>query len=212
MAQRHPFLYAGIGFYPHDTDRMTAAALDELEKMARSNPKVRAIGEIGLDYYYDGTPRDVQKKCLRAQMELARALDLPVSFHDREAHEDSLNIVKEFPEVRGVFHCFSGSVELARELWKRGWSTSFTGSITFKNARKLPEVVAQCPADLIMLETDAPYLAPVPHRGKRNHSGYLREICQAAAVFRGCDPEELAALSVENGRRFFRIEGKEDER
>lgn len=211
LAERHSFLYAGIGFYPHDTGKMTTDDLDALERMAKEHPKVKAIGEIGLDYYYDDTPREVQRKWLRAQMELARALDLPVSFHDREAHEDSLNIVKEFPGVRGVFHCFSGSVELARELWKRGWSTSFTGSITFKNAKKLPEVVAACPPDRIMLETDAPYLAPVPHRGKRNHSGYLPWICQAAAAFRNCDPEALAALTLENGRRFFRLEGKEVE-
>ncbi len=210
LAEKYPFLYAGIGFYPHNTSGMTPEDLDNLALLARQNRKVRAIGEIGLDYHYDDTPRDVQKTWFRAQMELAQSLDLPVIIHDREAHEDCLRIVKEFPRVRGVFHCFSGSLELARELWKLGYSCSFTGSITFKNAKKLPEVVRHCPQDRIMLETDAPYLTPVPHRGKRNDSGYLPWICQAAASFRDCAPEALAALTVENGLRFFQIEGKED--
>ena len=153
-----------------------------------------------------GTDREVQKRVLRCQMELAGELGLPVIIHDREAHKDSMDIVKSFPGVRGVFHCYSGSVEMARELLDLGWYLSFTGSITFKKARKAPEVIRFCPMDRLMLETDSPYLAPEPHRGHRNDSRMLPFIAQVVAEEKGLSTEEVARITMENGKRFFGIE------
>lgn len=204
LAERYDYVYAAAGIHPHEANTATEEALLEIEKLSHNN-KVVAIGEIGLDYHYDFSPREQQREAFRAQMELARALGLPVIVHDREAHEDCLNIVKEFKEVRGVFHCFSGSLETAKELVRLGWYISFTGSITFKNAKKAPEIVAALPADRLMIETDCPYMSPVPHRGKRNDSSYLKYICEAVASYRGISHEEAAGLTLENGKRFFGI-------
>ncbi|MCR4771499.1 MAG: TatD family hydrolase [Oscillospiraceae bacterium] len=204
LAEKYPFVYAAVGIHPHDADTLDDAALALIESCCR-HEKVKAIGEIGLDYHYDLSPRDVQKKAFRAQLELARALDMPVIVHDREAHEDCLAIVREFRGVTGVFHCFSGSAELAEELVRLGWYISFTGAVTFKNAKKAPGIVASLPEDRIMLETDCPYMTPEPFRGKRNDSSYLEYICAAVASFRGISPERAAAVTAENGRRFFSI-------
>ncbi len=138
-------------------------------------------------------------------MVLAQELGLPVIIHDREAHADTVSIVKEFPEVTGVFHCFSGSVEMARELLKMGWMLSFNGAITFKNARKAPEVIAEIPMDRIMIETDAPYLTPVPFRGKRNDSSYVRLVAEKIAEIKGLTPDDVEQITWENGKRFFKI-------
>ena len=142
----------------------------------------------------------------RAQMALARELDLPVIVHDREAHGDSLDIVREFPGVRGVFHCFSGSAEMARELVKLGWMISFTGVLTYKNARKAVEAAQAVPLERIMIETDSPYMAPVPHRGERNHSGYVGLICERLAELKGIPADECSRVTLANGRRFFHIQ------
>jgi TatD DNase family protein len=166
---------------------------------------VVAVGEIGLDYHYDFSPREAQKKAFRAQLELASSLGLPAIVHDREAHEDCLAIIRDFRAVRGVFHCYSGSLEMARELIKLGWHISFTGSITFKNAKKAPEIVAALPSDRIMIETDSPYMAPEPLRGRRNDSSNLYYICQAVAEYRGISHEDAARLTHDNGRSFFRL-------
>ena len=204
LAETYDFFYAAAGVHPHEAAAMTEADFSEIESLL-DHPKVVAVGEIGLDYYYNHSPRDVQKAVFRRQMEWARARNLPVIVHDRDAHADSLEIVKEFPGVRGVFHCFSGSWEFAKELLRLGWYISFTGSVTFKNAAKLPEVAKSLPDDRIMIETDAPYLSPEPVRGKRNDSRNLEHICARIAELRGVSTEELAALTLKNGRELFQI-------
>ncbi len=169
-------------------------------------PKVVAIGEIGLDYYWEeNPPREHQRRVFRDQLALARELELPVIVHDREAHGDSLSIVKEFPQVRGVFHCFSGSAEMAMELVRLGWMISFTGVLTYKNARKAVEAAQAVPLEQIMIETDSPYMAPVPFRGRRNDSGYVRCVCEKLAELKGISFEECARITMENGKRFFHI-------
>ena len=204
LSEKYPFLYAAVGVHPHDTKEMTDASLDELRSLA-SNEKVVAIGEIGLDYHYDFSPREVQRARFREQLELARELRLPAIIHEREACEDCLNIVSDFPDVRGVFHCFSGSRETAEIILKQGWYLSFTGVITFKNARRSHEVIENMPLDRLMIETDSPYLAPVPHRGERNTSLNLPHIAEKIAELRGLSLDEVAALTTENGKRFFGI-------
>lgn len=211
LAERFPFVYAAVGVHPEECGGWTGGELEALRELAR-HPKVRAIGEIGLDYYWEeNPPRELQKEVLHAQLELAEELDLPVIIHDREAHGDCLEIVRAHPKVTGVYHCYSGSLEDAKVLVKLGWMLSFTGSITFKNARKAPEIIEWLPMDRIMVETDSPYLTPVPYRGKRNDSGYVRLVAEKIAEIKGLDPEEVARITLENGRRFFRIaQGKED--
>ena len=167
---------------------------------------MRAIGEIGLDYHWpDNPPRELQQQVFHAQLELAEKLDLPVIVHDRDAHHDCLDIVRAHPKVTGVYHCYSGGVEDAKILMKLGWMISFTGSITFKNARRALEVIDLLPMDRIMIETDSPYLSPEPFRGRRNDSGRVHLVAEAIARRKGLDPEEVARITLENGRRFFRI-------
>ena len=205
LARAWPFLYAAVGWHPEDCAPYAPESLDELRALARE-PKVVAIGEIGLDYYWkENPPRELQQRVLRDQLALAEELDLPVIVHDRDAHGDCLSIVKEFPRVRGVFHCYSGSVEMARELVELGWMISFTGVLTYPNARKAVEAVQAVPPDRLMVETDSPYMSPVPFRGKRCHSGLVRYTCERMAELKGLSPEEMARITYENGRRFFRI-------
>ena len=206
LAEKYPHVYAAVGWHPENCAPYTEASLDALRQWAQS-PKVVAIGEIGLDYYWEqNPPREWQQKVLRDQLALARELDLPVIIHDRDAHADSLAIVQEFPTVRGVFHCFSGSVEMARELLKRGWYLGFDGPVTYKNAHKTVEVALDCPLERMLLETDSPYMAPVPLRGTRNDSRNVRHIAEKIAALRDLDTDALLALTAENGRRLFGIE------
>ena len=205
LAERYPHVYAAVGIHPEDCDGFQDGDLTELRQLLE-RPKVVAIGEIGLDYYWEeNPPRALQQEVLRRQLALAEELKLPVIFHDREAHGDSLAIVREFPAVRGVFHCFSGSVEMAEELLKLGWMLSFNGAITFKNARKAPEVIAAVPLERMMVETDAPYLTPVPFRGKRNDSGYVHLVAEKIAQLKGLPAEQVERQTWENGVRFFGI-------
>jgi TatD DNase family protein len=205
LAERFPHVYAAVGYHPENCAPYTDADLDVLRELAK-HPKVVAIGEIGLDYYWEeNPPREFQQTVFRRQLALAQELDLPVIVHDREAHADSLAIVREFPAVRGVFHCFSGSVEMARELWKLGWYVGFDGPVTYKNARKTVEVALEAPPDRILLETDSPYMAPVPVRGTRNDSRNVRYIAEKIAQLRGMETDALIALTAENGKRLFNI-------
>ena len=205
LAERYPFLYAAVGVHPEECADWRDSDVDELRTLA-TQPRVVAVGEIGLDYYWpENPPRALQQRVFRAQLALASELDLPVIVHDREAHGDSMAIVREFPQVRGVFHCFSGSAEMAKELVKLGWMISFTGVLTYKNARKSVEAAQAIPMDRLMIETDSPYMAPVPHRGKRNHSGYVAHTCQRLAEIKGITEEECAQITWENGMRFFQI-------
>ena len=206
FAARYGHVYAAVGWHPENADSFDCESLEKLRRWAR-RPKVVAIGEIGLDYYYeDGADRQTQKRVFYSQLELARELGLPVIVHDREAHADSLEAARTFPGLRGVFHCYSGSAEMARQLVDLGWYLSFTGAITFKNARRALEVLEVCPMERIMLETDSPYLAPVPHRGHRNDSTLLPFVAEVIAGVKGLSVEEVAAITLENGKRFFGIE------
>ena len=206
LAETYDYIYAAVGSHPDVADEVDEALLEKYRSLCAKHPKVKAIGEIGLDYHYEDIPRDIQKRAFRLQMELARELDLPVIVHEREAHEDGLKIVDEFPTVKGVFHCYSGSLEMAKELIKRGWYIGFTGVLTFKNARKAVEVASAIPIDRIVIETDCPYMAPVPFRGKRNDPGKVCHMAQRLAELRGITVEEAERITTENGKRLYRID------
>lgn len=207
QAQKFPNYYAAVGIHPEDCGAYgnVDAVMQELEALAHA-PKVVAIGEIGLDYHWnDNPPKEVQQLFFDRQMALAEKLSLPVIIHDREAHGDTMDTVLRYPGVTGVFHCYSGSPEMAKELLKRGWYISFTGVITYKNAARVGEVVKGIPLDRILVETDCPYLAPEPMRGKINHSGYVKYTAAKAAELRGEPYETFAKATVENGKRLFGI-------
>ena len=205
MAEKYPWLYAAVGSHPDAADEVCPEVIEEYRKLCKLNNKVKAIGEIGLDYHYEDIPRDLQKKAFLMQMELARELDLPVIVHERDAHEDGMAIVRDFPTVKGVFHCYSGSVEMARQLVELGWYIGFTGVLTFKNARKAIETAASIPLERIVLETDCPYMAPEPFRGKRNDPGYLYRMAEKLAEIRSLPVEEIHRITTENGKRLYRI-------
>ena len=204
LAQAYPFIYAAVGSHPDSADEVNETVIEEYRKLCQ-NEKVKAIGEIGLDYHYEDIPRELQKKAFVMQMELAKEVGLPVIVHERDAHEDGMAIVKAYPEVTGVFHCYSGSAEMARQLVDLGWYIGFTGVLTFKNARKAIETAESIPLDRIVLETDCPYMAPEPFRGKRNHPGYLYRMAEKLAEIRGVSVEEIHAITTENGKRLYRI-------
>ena len=205
LARQFPHVYAAVGWHPENCAAYTEESLNTLRMWAQEY-KVAAIGEIGLDYHWEeNPPRAFQQKVFRDQLTLAQELNMPVIVHDRDAHADSLAIVQEFPDVRGVFHCFSGSVEMARELLKRGWYLGFDGPVTYKNARKTVEVALMCPIDRMLLETDSPYMAPVPVRGTRNDSRNIRYIAEELAELCGMSADELIRLTSENGKRLFGI-------
>ena len=195
LAERFPHVYAAVGIHPEELGGMQAGDLEKIEALCESERCV-AIGEIGLDYYWDDTHKEEQKALFIQQLELAIDHDLPVIIHDREAHGDSLDIVRRCPDVRGVFHCFL----------KRGWYLGFDGPITYKNARKAIEVLEICPLDRLLIETDSPYLAPVPFRGKRNDPAKTLFVLQKLAEIRSLSPEDLSPLLFENGKRLFHIE------
>ena len=206
LSEAYDFIYAAVGSHPDDAAHVDEALINQYRELAQK-PKVVAIGEIGLDYYYEDVPRTQQQKAFRMQMELAGELNMPVIVHQRDAYEDALRIVDEFPEVRGVFHCFSGSVEYARELVKRGWYLGFTGVITFKNARKVVEVAQWAPLNRLLLETDCPYMAPEPFRGQRSDSTMLCKMAEKIAQLRGLSVEEIAKCTRENAMKLFGLEG-----
>lgn len=205
LAERFPFVYAAVGLHPEELDKYSPESFEEICSMAR-HPRCVAIGEIGLDYYWDASHKEEQKALFRRQIELALELDKPVIVHDREAHGDCLDIVRDYPGLRGVFHCYSGSAEMAKELLKLGWYLGFDGPVTYKNARKALEVLELCPMDRMLMETDSPYLSPVPMRGKRNDSSNLKYVAEKIAQVKGISPEQAAAITLENGCRLFGIE------
>ena len=205
LTAQYEYLYGAVGSHPDAADEVNEALLEEYRMLCKQNDKIKAIGEIGLDYHYEDIPRDIQKQAFRAQMALAKELNLPVIVHEREAHEDGMKIVEEFPEVTGVFHCYSGSAEMAKWLVSRGWYIGFTGVLTFKNARKAVEVAVSIPLDRIVLETDCPYMAPEPFRGKRNDPGKLYRMAEKLAEIRGLTVEEIHRITTENGKRLYRI-------
>ena len=205
LAEKYPFVYAAVGSHPDVADEVNDAVLEEYRKLCKLHPKVKAIGEIGIDYHYEDIPRELQLKAFRMQMELAREVQLPVIVHEREAHEDGMAVVREFSDVTGVFHCYSGSAEMAAQLVDKGWYIGFTGVITFKNARKAIETIERIPLERIVLETDCPYMAPEPFRGKRNDPGYMFRMAEKLAEVKGISVEEAQAVTMENGKRLYRI-------
>lgn len=207
IANKWDFIYGALGIHPENADEFNNDVLNEIREKIKSNKKIIAVGEIGLDYYWDeNPPREVQKEVFRKHMELAKELNLPVVIHDRDAHEDTLNIMKEYPEVIGTVHCFSGSVEFAKECLKLGYYIGITGVITFKNAKKLVQVVKEVPLDRLLVETDCPYMAPEPNRGKRNKSDYIEFIIEKIAEIKEIDPKQLNIKVNENFARLTNLE------
>ena len=205
LAEEYPFVYAAVGSHPDDADSVNGKLLDEYRRLS-AHEKVRAIGEIGLDYHYEDVPRARQIIAFEEQIELAEALRLPVIVHMRDAWEDAMTIVRRHPDLRGVFHCFSGSKECALWLAERGWYVGFTGVITFKNARRAVECVEALPLDRILIETDCPYMAPEPHRGRRNDSRYVPLMAQKIAQVKGLPIEQVAEATTQNAKTLFSIE------
>ena len=205
LAETYDFVYAAVGSHPDACDLVDEELIESYRKLCKLHSKVKAIGEIGLDYHYEDIPREIQKRAFRMQMQLAAELDLPVIVHERDAHADGLAIVDEFPAVKGVFHCYSGSLEMANELIKRGWYIGFTGVLTFKNARKAVEVASSIPLDRLVLETDCPYMAPEPFRGRRNDPGKLYRMAERLAELRGLSLEQIHRITTENGKRLYQI-------
>ena len=210
LALEYDFIYAAVGSHPDAASEVTADTLDAYRRLCQNNPKIRAIGEIGLDYHYEDIPRNIQQEAFRAQLALAQELGLPVIVHERDAHQDGLRIIGEFPDVTGVFHCFSGSAEMAMELVSRGWYIGFTGVLTFKNARRAVDAAGKIPLNRIVLETDCPYMSPEPFRGKRNDPGKLYRMAEALAAIRGIPVSEIHRITLENGCRLYRIPLPED--
>jgi len=204
LAEGSDYIWAAIGVHPHDAGDALSDYLDGLTEIAK-RPKVVAIGEIGLDYFYDFSPRDVQKKAFERQLELARRLKLPVIIHMREATQDTLDILREHKGLRGVMHCFSGSPETAEICLGLGLHISFTGSVTFKNARKVAEAAAAVPLDRLMAETDCPYLSPEPVRGRRNDPANVRYVIEKLAEIKGLTADEMAEINIQNAKEFFAI-------
>ena len=206
LAENYDYIYAAVGFHPENLEGAVLTDLDAIRDLA-GHPKVKAIGEVGLDYYWVKSPEDrtFSRDFFDAQLSLAEELDLPVIVHDRDAHKDCLDIVKAHPNARGVFHCCALSAEDAKVALDRGWMLSFTGNITFANARRAPEVIRCAPMDRIMLETDAPYMAPVPHRRQRCDSSLIPITAATIAQLKGLTVDEVLAITLDNGKRFFDI-------
>ena len=207
-AEKYSHVYAAVGIHPEYIEEIELdSTIKELKTLALSSKRIKAIGEIGLDYYWVKEPelRAKQAELLRRQLALAKELDMPVIIHDREAHADTLKIVEEFPEVKGVFHCYSGSIEMAQRLISLGYLISFTGVITYKNAKKAVEVVENIPLDKLMIETDSPYMSPEPFRGKRNSSLYVYRMAEAIADIKNIPLDEVINQTTENGKKLFNI-------
>jgi TatD DNase family protein len=206
LANQYDNIYAAVGVHPHDVNDMNNDTIEILRSLAKKD-KVVAIGEIGLDYYYDNSPRDLQRKWFREQIKLAKELKLPIIVHDRDAHGDTFDIIREEidNDLTGVLHCYSGNLELAKEYIKMGFYISFAGPVTFKNAKTPKEVVKGIPLDYILIETDSPYLTPEPHRGKRNEPLYVRYVAAMIAELKGISFEEVARRTSENVKKLFSI-------
>lgn len=206
LTKEHDYIYGALGIHPENAYEMKEDTLDEIKEYIKKNDKIVAIGEIGLDYYWEeNPPKEIQKEVFARQMKLADELNLPVIIHDRDAHQDTLDIMKQFANVRGVVHCFSGSVEFARECLKLGYYIGFTGVVTFKKSKKAVEVAKDIPIDRMLVETDAPYMSPEPNRGKRNQSNYIRFVISKIAEVREISEKELSEKLIDNTRRLFDI-------
>ncbi len=207
LAKKYDFIYAAVGVHPHDVGQLEDKDINTLRDLATSNEKVVAIGEIGLDYYYDNSPREVQKEWFKKQIELANELKLPIIVHDRDAHRDTFEIIKntKSPEIGCVLHCYSGNVELAKEYIKMGCYISIPGTVTFKNNKKTIEVVKEIPLEWLLIETDSPYMAPVPNRGKRNDPSMVQFVADKIAFEKGISYEKICEATKENAKKLFNI-------
>ena len=213
QAKQYNHMYVALGIHPEDARHLTVSTDEALAELAelmdtpekRTAGKIVALGEIGLDYYWQPYDKELQARLFEEQLRLAEEWDLPVIIHDREAHGDSFETVLRHKKARGVFHSFSGSAEMAKELTRRGWYISFSGVLTFKNARKVREVAAVVPTEQILIETDAPYLSPEPFRGRVNHSGRMAYTAKALAEVRGVSYEEIVKITAENAKRLFSL-------
>ena len=203
LAEKFPFVYAAIGYHPESIDDTTVFEKDKLIEISK-NKKVVAIGEIGLDYYWDTTFKNNQIDFFEKQLMLSKELDLPVIIHDRDAHGDTLEILKKH-QPKGVLHCFSGSIEMAREIIKLGLYIGVGGVITFKNSKKLVEIVKEIPLERILLETDAPYLAPEPYRGKTNNSAYILRVAEKIAEIKSITTKDVLSVTTKNVKALFNI-------
>ena len=205
LAQKYDYIYCALGFHPEEAHEERKGDQDTIVELLKTEEKAKAVGEIGLDYYWEeNAPRDVQIDLFRRQIEIAKELDLPVIVHDREAHEDTFNILSEM-RPKGVLHCYSGSKEQALQYTEMGFYIGLGGVVTFKNARKAVEVAEAIPLDKLLLETDCPYMAPVPHRGERNDSRLISLVAEKIGEIRGMDPQEIADITNKNAREFFGI-------
>ncbi len=204
LSEKYDSVYAAVGFHPHDAKDFTEEIYRKLKEWT-AKEKVVAIGEIGLDYHYDNSPREVQRAVFKRQLTLAKETGLPVVIHSREAKKDTLEIVKESGIDKGVFHCFSGDMDMAEKVMAMGFHISIAGPVTFKNAKKLVEIAKSIPDDYLLIETDAPYLAPEPFRGKRNEPSYLVYTARKIAELRGISMDDLARITTLNAKRLFRI-------
>lgn len=203
LADTHDFIYAVVGVHPMDVERYDKALEDEIERLA-GDKKVVAIGEIGLDYHWMTTPKEFQQEIFRKQIELARRVKKPIVVHTRDAMHDTIEILKDYPDVGGIIHCYPGSVESARELIDRFY-LGIGGTLTFKNAKKTVEVVREIPLERLVLETDAPYLTPEPHRGKRNEPIYVEHVARKIAEIKGIPYEEVVRVTTENAKKVYGI-------
>ncbi|WP_312420307.1 TatD family hydrolase [Anaerospora hongkongensis] len=206
LAQAHEGIYAAVGIHPHDAKAAVNADYDRMAEWVEQEKKVVAIGEIGLDYYYDLSPREVQQEVFIRHIDLARQLRKPIIIHDRDAHGDVMNIVKkEAKGIIGVFHCYSGSLEMAKEVLKLGFYVSFAGPVTFAKSTKLKEIAAAVPLERLLVETDSPYLTPHPHRGRRNEPAHVRLVAEEVARLRGLSLEAVAEATTQNVKQLFHI-------
>lgn len=203
LSEKYDFIFAAVGVHAHEAEETTESDLTEIEKLYENN-KVVAVGEIGLDYHYDFSPRERQLEVFERQLAVANKLDLPVIVHDREAHEDTMNLLKKY-KPKGVVHCFSGSAEMAKEIVKLGMYIGIGGAVTFKNAKKPIEVVEHLPLDRLLLETDAPYMTPVPFRGQRCDSAHIAYTAEKIAEIKGIDVQELIDICNKNAKKLFNI-------
>lgn len=206
LVKKYDFIYGAIGMHPHDAKDLNGESLQELKRIAKE-PKIVAIGEIGLDYYWNHSPHDVQQRVFRRMIDFARELKKPIIIHDRDAHEDIFRIMKEEEarDVGGIFHCYSGSWTMAKEAVSMGFYISIAGPVTFHNARKTVEVVKEIPLEHLLIETDCPYLAPVPYRGKRNEPAYVVKVAEMIAEIKGVPLTDVALATLENGKKAFGI-------
>lgn len=208
LAHQYPQIYCAVGYHPHLAAQMTEEDFAQIRQWAETEEKVVAIGEIGLDYYYDNSPRDIQKEVFRRHIELAKELDLPITIHDRDAHGDVMDILRELSDerLRGILHCYSGSYEMAKELIELGFYISFAGPVVFPKSTKLKEVAARLPLERILVETDSPYLTPPPYRGRRNDPSRVYYVAEEIARLHEKPLEEVIAITTANAKKIYQIQ------